>query len=114
MPAAPGARRDSAAKRGEDMSEWNAMTYEGKDTILRVVRREADEMFALADQPGAWDAPTACESWRVKDIIGHVVDTTEGYFVAFDNARAGNEAPAPHGLLVMHEMAGASAQAFGD
>jgi len=96
------------------MSKWNAMTYEGKDTILRVVRREADEMFALAAQPGAWDAPTACESWQVKDIIGHVVDTTEGYFAAFDTARAGTEAPAPHGLLVMHEMAGASAQAFGD
>jgi uncharacterized protein (TIGR03083 family) len=95
------------------MSEWNAMTYEGKDTILRVVRREAEEMFALADQPGAWDAPTACESWRVKDIIGHVVDTTEGYFAAFDTARAGSEAPAPRGLLVMHEMAGTSARAFG-
>ena len=24
------------------MSEWNAMTYEGKDTILRVVRHEAE------------------------------------------------------------------------
>ncbi len=77
------------------MSEWNAMTYEGKDTILRVVRREADQMFTLAEQPGAWDAPTACESWKVKDVIGHVVDTTEGYFQAFDTARAGTEAPAP-------------------
>ena len=96
------------------MSEWNAMTYEGKDTILRVIRREADEMFALAEQPGAWDSPTACESWRVKDVIGHVVDTTEGYFTAFDTARAGAEAPAPHGLLVMHEKAGASARAFGE
>jgi uncharacterized protein (TIGR03083 family) len=96
------------------MSEWNAMTYEGKDTILRVVRREADQMFALAEQPGAWDAPTACESWRVKDVIGHIVDTTEGYFAAFDTARAGAEAPAPHGLVVMHERAGQSAQEFGN
>ena len=96
------------------MSEWNAMTYEGKDTILRVVRREAEQMFALAGQPGAWDAPTACESWQVKDVIGHVVDTTEGYFAAFDTARAGSEAPAPHGLLVMHEKAGASARALGE
>jgi hypothetical protein len=31
------------------MSEWNAMTYEGKDTILRVVRHEAERFFALAD-----------------------------------------------------------------
>jgi uncharacterized protein (TIGR03083 family) len=96
------------------MSEWNAMTYEGKDTILRVVQREADQMFALAEQPGAWDAPTACESWRVKDVIGHIVDTTEGYFAAFDTARAGADAPTPHGLAVMHEMAGSSAQRFAD
>ena len=95
------------------MSEWNPMSYEGKDTILRVVRREADEMFALAGQPGAWDAPTACESWRVRDVIGHIVDTTEGYFRAFDTARAGTEAPAPHGLAVMHERAGRSGQEFG-
>jgi uncharacterized protein (TIGR03083 family) len=96
------------------MTEWNAMTYEGKDTILRVVRREADEMFALAEQPGAWEAPTACESWKVKDVIGHIVDTTEGYFQAFDTARAGADAPAPHGLVAMHERAGRTAQAFGE
>lgn len=95
------------------MSEWNAMTYEGKDTILRVVRREADEMFTLAEQPGAWNAPTACESWQVKDVIGHVVDTTEGYFQAFDTARSGAEAPPPYGLAGMHERAGQSAQAIG-
>jgi len=96
------------------MSEWNALTYEGKDNILRVVRREANEMFALAEQPGAWEAPTACESWKVKDVVGHIVDTTEGYFRSFDIATSGSEAPDPRGLLVMHEMAGASAQRFGD
>jgi uncharacterized protein (TIGR03083 family) len=95
------------------LSKWNAMTYEGKDTILRVVRDQASEMFALAEQPGAWEAPTACESWRVKDVIGHIVDTTEGYFKAFDIARSGTAAPDAFGLLVMHERAGNSAQAFG-
>ncbi len=94
------------------MSEWNAMTYEGKDTILRVVREQADVMFALAEEPGAWDAPTACESWQVKDVIGHIVDTTEGYFKAFDIARSGAEAPAAYGLVGMHERAGDSAQSF--
>jgi len=29
------------------MSAWNAMTYEGKDTILRVVREEAERMFTM-------------------------------------------------------------------
>ena len=42
------------------MSAWNAMTYEGKDTILRVVREEAERMFAMAEVPSAWEAPTAC------------------------------------------------------
>jgi len=96
------------------LSEWNAMTYEGKDTILRVVRDEAKQMFALAEQPGAWEAPTACESWQVKDIIGHIVDTTEGYFRSFEIARSGGEAPSPFGLAIMHERAGDSAQSFGD
>jgi len=94
------------------MSEWNAMTYEGKDTILRVVRDEAERMFALAERPGAWEAPTACESWKVKDVIGHVVDTTEGYFKAFEMARSGAAAPDAYGLAGMHERAGEHARAF--
>jgi uncharacterized protein (TIGR03083 family) len=94
------------------MSEWNAMTYGGKDTILRVVRDEAERMFALAERPGAWDAPTACESWKVKDVIGHVVDTTEGYFEAFETARAGAPDPGAYGLAGMHERAGDTAQAM--
>jgi uncharacterized protein (TIGR03083 family) len=94
------------------MSEWNAMTYTGKDTILRVVREEAARMFALAEQPGAWEAPTACESWQVRDVIGHLVDTTEGYFKAFEVAQSGATAPDAFGLGGMHERAGASAQAF--
>jgi uncharacterized protein (TIGR03083 family) len=95
------------------MSEWNAMTYAGKDTILRVVREEAGRMFALAGQPGAWDAPTACESWKVKDVIGHIVDTTEGYFRAFETARNGPAAAEAYGLASMHERAGQAALAFG-
>jgi uncharacterized protein (TIGR03083 family) len=94
------------------MSEWDATSYEGKDTILRVVREEAQRMFALADQPAAWDAPTACESWQVKDVIGHLVDTTEGYFRAFEIARKGADAPDAFGLIAMHELAGQSAQSF--
>jgi uncharacterized protein (TIGR03083 family) len=95
------------------MSAWNAMTYEGKETILRVVREEAERMFAMAEAPGAWEAPTACENWQVRDIIGHLVDTTEGYFKAFEIARAGGSADA-HGLPVMHELAGAGGKAFRD
>ena len=94
------------------MSEWNAMTYEGKDTILRVVRHEAERMFALAERPEAWDAPTACEGWSTRDIVGHIVDTTEGYFKAFAAARGEGEVPDPHGLAVMGEKANEGATAF--
>src|SRR5215510_6669161 len=99
------------AERGTAMSAWNAMTYEGKDTILRVVREEAERMFALAEAPGAWEDRTACTEWQVRDIIGHIVDTTEGYFKAFETARADGTAQA-HGLPVMHELAGDGGRAF--
>ena len=88
------------------MTEWDATSYEGKDTILRVVRNEAERLFEMAEKPGAWDAPTACEDWKVKDIVGHLIDTTEGYFAAFETARAGAEVPAAYGLPGMHERAG--------
>jgi uncharacterized protein (TIGR03083 family) len=95
------------------MGEWNAMTYEGKDTILRVVREEAEAMFAMADDPAAWERPTPCEGWTTRDIVGHIVDTTEGYFTAFDAARGTGEAP-QHGLTVMAELANAGATRFRD
>ncbi len=94
------------------MSEWNAMTYEGKDTILRVVRREAEQLFALAQEPDAWVRPTACAGWTTRDVVGHIVDTTEGYFAAFDAARGKGEVPAPYGLPAMHERVNEMAVGF--
>jgi uncharacterized protein (TIGR03083 family) len=94
------------------VSEWDATSYEGKPTILSVVRDEAERLFELAERPGAWENPTACENWRVKDIIGHLIDTTEGYFTAFETARSGADAPTAFGLPGMHERAGESATSF--
>jgi uncharacterized protein (TIGR03083 family) len=93
------------------MSEWNAMTYEGKDTILRVVRDEAERMFEMAERPEAWEAATPCEGWSTRDVVGHIVDTTEGYFRAFDAARGTGEAP-EHSLAVMAQKANEGATAF--
>ena len=94
------------------MSEWNAMTYEGKDTILRVVREETEGMLALASPPDNWDVATPCEGWTTADVVGHIVDTTEGYFKAFDAAQGKGSVPDAHGLLVMSELANAGAKAF--
>jgi hypothetical protein len=68
------------------MSVWDATQYEAKETILRVVRREAERFFALASSPEAWQAPTACPQWQVRDIVGHLIDVTESYFIGFDAA----------------------------
>ena len=105
-------RRRHRDRKVLGMSEWNAMTYEGKDTILRVVRDEAERFFALAEDPGVWERPTPCEGWTTRDIVGHIVDTTEGYFAAFDVARGGGQAPAAHGLPAMSALANQGALRF--
>jgi uncharacterized protein (TIGR03083 family) len=94
------------------MSEWNAMTYDGKNTILKVVRTEAERLFRMAEHPQAWDAPTACAGWSTRDVVAHIVDTTEGYFRAFDAARGHGEVPAPHGLAVMSRKVDEGASAL--
>ena len=80
------------------MSGWNAMTYEGRDNLLRVVRQQAQGFFELATAPGAWEQRTACANWQVRDIVGHLVDTTESYFPAFDAARSKTEVAPAYGL----------------
>jgi uncharacterized protein (TIGR03083 family) len=96
------------------MGEWDATTYEGKDTILRVVRTEADRLFDLVVADEVWDRPTACAKWTTRDVVGHLVDTTEGYFAAFDAARSKTDAGEPHGLSAMSQVAGDRAIAFRD
>src|SRR3954467_11769347 len=95
------------------MSTWNAMTYEGKDTILRVVQREAEQFLALASPPEAWERPTrSCPGWTTRDVVGHITDPTEGYFAAFAAARGGPAAPEPHGLANMSRVVDERATAF--
>lgn len=96
------------------MGEWDATTYEGKDTILRVVRKQADNLFAMVDDPDVWERDTACARWTTRDVVGHLVDTIEGYFVAFDAARSHTEPAAPHGLAAMSQRAGDQAIGFRD
>jgi uncharacterized protein (TIGR03083 family) len=96
------------------MGVWDATTYEGKETILRVVRQQADKLFAMVADPEVWDRGTACDRWSTRDVVGHLVDTIEGYFVAFDAARSHTEPAPPHGLPAMSRLAGDGAIAFRD
>ena len=65
---------------------WNFMDPASKATVLEVLQREVDATFDLVDDPARWDAPTACAGWQVRDIVGHLVDATEGYLPNFDLA----------------------------
>lgn len=85
------------------MSEWDATSFEAKDNLLRVVRAEAERFFALAGAPDAWHAGTACPNWQVRDLVGHIIDVTESYFVGFDAARSGTSVPDPLGTKVMSD-----------
>jgi uncharacterized protein (TIGR03083 family) len=93
-------------------AQWDATNYASKDNLLRVIREEAERLLNYAGSPDNWEAPTASGHWQVRDIIGHMVDVTEGYLTAFPIARSGGEAPAPLGLRVMAERLDEHAQAF--
>ena len=96
------------------MSAWNAMSFEAKDTILRVVRQEAEQFFAMVDRDDVWEAPTGAGHWQVRDVVGHIVDTTEAYFVAFDAARSHSDVDPAYGLPGMAARVDSRAQSFRD
>ena len=90
----------------------NPMDYRGKETVLDVVRTERAEFYNIIDDPKNWNVQTRCSDWEVRDMVGHMIDVTEGYLSRWDLARVGEEAPAPLGLLVMGEKLNENAQAF--
>ena len=83
------------------MTAWNFFDFASKDNLLEAVRKHSDRMFQLATPAAAWEAPTAAGHWQVRDVIGHLVDTTEGYFTAWDIARNGGTAPDALGVKGM-------------
>jgi uncharacterized protein (TIGR03083 family) len=85
------------------MSEWEFSDFASKDNLVQTIRRESEGMFDLAAKPDTWEAPTAAGHWQVRDVIGHLVDTTEGYFSAFEIARTDGTAPPPLGVRGMDQ-----------
>jgi uncharacterized protein (TIGR03083 family) len=91
------------------MSEWDATSYDAKDNLLRVLRREADALFEMAEN-GPWTATTACSEWEARDVVGHMIDVTESYFTGFDAARSGKAVPDALGVRVMSDRLDAGAK----
>src|ERR1700752_3264463 len=90
----------------------NPMAYSGKDVVLDVVRTERSRFYDVIDNPNNWLVDTRCEGWQVRDLVGHMIDVTEGYLNRWDIASKGEEAPGPLGWPVMAETLNRGALAF--
>lgn len=91
---------------------WNFMDPASRQNIRTVWERESEAMLDLASDPAAWEQGTAAGHWEVRDVIGHLVDTTEAYFVSFDAARGKGEAPGPLGVRDMAKYVDEGAREF--
>lgn len=78
----------------------NTMDYSAKPLLLDVIRTERARFYDLIDDPKNWDAQTRCEAWETRDIVGHMIDVTEGYLDRWKMAREGRPIDT-RGLLVM-------------
>ncbi len=92
----------ATAQESRSREQWDATNFAAKDNLLRVVRQEAESFFALAEVPDYWESPTSSGHWQFRDIVGHLVDTTEGYLERFEMTRGGGTA---EGLAPLTEMA---------
>ena len=95
-------------------NSWNFMEFASKDNLLEGIRRESARMFALAEDPASWTAPTGAGGWEVRDVFGHLIDTTETYFVGFDAAHGAGDPPPSVPLTEMAVHVDQGARQFRD
>ena len=93
------------------MAPVNSMDYSGKDTVLDVIRKESKDFFDLVDDPKNWNVQTRCTEWEVRDMVGHMIDVTEGYLTRWEKTRKG-EPLTTAGLLVMADQLNQGAQSY--
>ena len=89
----------------------NTMSYAGKPVLMDVIRTERKAFYDLIDNPANWNVQTRCSDWETRDIVGHMIDVTEGYLSRWEMARKGEKAETV-GLRVMGETLNEHAQAF--
>src|SRR5436190_20196888 len=89
----------------------NPMSYAGKPVVLDVIRKERQEFYDLIEDPANWNVQTRCTEWEVRDLVGHMIDVTEGYLSRWEVAKRGESADAL-GLQVMGELLNDRAQEF--
>ena len=70
----------------------NTLSFEGKPVLLDVIRTEHKAMMDLINDPENWGVQTRCTEWKTGDIVGHLIDTTEGYLARWEKAKKGEHA----------------------
>ena len=84
------------------MNEWDATRYAAKDNLLRVAPARSRGAVRDGRSNDSWTAATACPQWQVRDIVGHLIDVTESYFIGVRRGRSrAGRSPTPLGLKVM-------------
>lgn len=90
----------------------NPMVFSSKETVLDVVRTERSRFFDVVNNPNNWLVDTRCEGWQVRDLVGHMIDVTEGYLGRWDLAKESKPAPDALGWVVMASKLNEGALAF--
>lgn len=94
------------------MGEWQFLDSSSRNNLVEAWTREAEGFDKLASDPDRWEGPSGAGHWQVRDVVGHLVDTTESYFVSFAAARGEGEPPENLGLPDMAMWVDKGAQAF--
>lgn len=90
----------------------NAFDYNDKGIVLDVVRTERQEFYRLIDDPANWNVQTRSELWEMRDMVGHMIDVTEGYLTGWERARKGEDPIPAVGTAVMAETLNEHAMAL--
>jgi uncharacterized protein (TIGR03083 family) len=69
----------------------NPMAPEGKQTVMEVLARDRKKFWDMVSDPQNWNVQTRCTEWEVRDLVGHMIDVTEGYQERWDAAKKGEE-----------------------
>jgi uncharacterized protein (TIGR03083 family) len=87
------------------------MDYSAKPLMMDVIRTERARFYNMIDDPQNWETQTRCTEWQVRDVVGHLIDVTEGYLDRWKMARE-NRSIDTKGLLVMADSLDENAKTF--
>ena len=90
----------------------NAFDPSSKPTVLDVVRTERGKFYKVIDNPANWNVQTRCTEWEVRDMVGHMIDVTEGYLAGWERARKGEPPVEAVGTGVMADTLNQHAMAL--